>query len=178
MTTKELLEHHELQHAYNCIDCLRIKELEADLNDMALCIAENKFFVRKVKELAAELKTANACIAEYEDDLHVDIEKVILAHNITKDENERLTKRLDRYEGHIGSHWDGCHTDGYHHYDCLLRKFNELEAENAQLRADAASTRMDTLNDGIRAINKLGCFHSIVDSFMATAELHKLKDKP
>jgi hypothetical protein len=58
----------------------------------------------------------NGMSAEREDALRAEVERL----------NKALTWEQNR-AGRIGTHGPGCHTWGSQHFECLLRKYNELE---------------------------------------------------
>lgn len=99
----------------------------------------------KSAELHAYAKGLEAELARFSDIIKSTF------HNLNELENleieiVRLTKKLDQYEGHAASHWDGCHTDGRGHYECLLRKFREVAAEIAD--HILATAQMKEILDG------------------------------
>lgn len=49
------------------------------------------------------------------------------ANSMLTKEVEELRVKVDRYESRIGTHSPDCYLFGYRHYDCALRKIEELQ---------------------------------------------------
>ena len=61
---------------------------------------------------------------------HEDFEKIRLG--IESAEIDRLKQQIryqDQRDGRIGTHSPTCYSFGPHHYECALRKIEELESE-------------------------------------------------
>lgn len=50
-------------------------------------------------------------------------------------------------EGQQGTHWDGCHTAGPEHFECLLRKFKEAEALQIRIAEVAIEMCADKVDE-------------------------------
>lgn len=60
---------------------------------------------------------------------HEDFEKIRLGIESEIDRLKQQIKYQDARDGRIGTHGPGCYAYGQNHYECALRRIEELESE-------------------------------------------------
>jgi hypothetical protein len=76
-----------------------------------------KLYVEELHKELAALRTENESIKRIEAQNDIDI--------------ARLIEKLNYYEGHIGTHGEGCYKWGRSHYECALAIIDQLQSEAA-----------------------------------------------